>query len=271
MERAAAMRPVFLSASEPDPTRSKEYWDARNLVNLREAVRALCAYVLPRRPLVFGGHPAITPLVRAMADRVSYDAGQSGFKPEILLFLSSHFKSRFPANVAQFKDTELIPAVLPDGGETKPDEGDRAMSLALMRYCMIGKPDPKPLIPQLAEYGRRLGAERQSRFGTTEFAAGVFIGGMEGVEREFNIFRYFHPKTPAWPIASTGAACIKLLDSMDFRMPLRHMLLKDEIPYTRLFEELLGDMRSTSMPPPRKFTRADHLDPPGLDSAHLSA
>ncbi len=59
------MRPVFLSASEPYQGRDREYLDSRNIGNLREAIRALCAHVLPRGKLVFGGHPAITPLVRA--------------------------------------------------------------------------------------------------------------------------------------------------------------------------------------------------------------
>jgi hypothetical protein len=265
------MNPIFLSASEPDPTRSKEYWDARNLVNLREAVRALCAYVLPRQPLVFGGHPAITPLVRAMADRVSHDAGVKASKPQVLLFLSQHFRARFPANVTQFEDTELIPAVFSDGTEAEPDGGDRAMSLALMRYCMLGQPDRKPIIPELAGYASRFGRERVSRFGSSDFAAAVFIGGMEGVEREFNIFRYFHPHTPAWPIASTGAACVKLLESLDLPKSVKNTLMEDKVPYTRLFEELLGGQHLTSPSAPRNFTPSDHLDPPGLGTASLPA
>ena len=92
------MKPVFLSASEPNPNRSREYWDSRKLVAVREAVRAVVAYVLRRQPLVFGGHPAITPLVRAMAARVHHD----GAEPRIPLFLSQHFRARFPAGVADF-------------------------------------------------------------------------------------------------------------------------------------------------------------------------
>ena len=48
-------KPIFLSASEPDPRRSEEYWSSRNLLNVREAVRALAVHVLPRQPLLFGG------------------------------------------------------------------------------------------------------------------------------------------------------------------------------------------------------------------------
>jgi hypothetical protein len=160
--------------------------------------------------------------------------------------------------------------VLSNGTQAEPDSGDRAMSLALMRYCMLGQPDRKPIIPELAGYVSRFGLERRSRFGSSDFAAAVFIGGMEGVEREFNIFRYFHPHTPAWPIASTGAACVKLLESLDLPKSLKNTLMEDKVPYTRLFEELLGGKHRTS-PLPRSFTPSDHLDPPGLGTASLPA
>src|SRR5580704_7618549 len=71
----ARIAPVFLSASEPNPERDPSYWETRNVVNLREAVRAFCAHVLPNFPLVLGGHPAITPLVRGAAQRIAYDLG----------------------------------------------------------------------------------------------------------------------------------------------------------------------------------------------------
>src|SRR5436309_176675 len=111
MGRITTMKPVFLSASEPNPERRPEYWESRNLLNLREAIRALVAYVLPRQPLVFGGHPAITPLVRAIADRIRHDRTERQQEPQILLFLSEHFKSRFPQDVEAFRDTEFTPVV----------------------------------------------------------------------------------------------------------------------------------------------------------------
>ena len=70
--------PVFLSASEPDPKRSEEYYDSRRLLNLREAVLAFCAHTLPHFPVVFGGHPAITPLVRSVAERTPLTCASRG-------------------------------------------------------------------------------------------------------------------------------------------------------------------------------------------------
>src|SRR5262249_22966077 len=78
VDRTAMIAPIFLSASEPDPRRSSEYWDSRKLLDLREAVLAFCAHVSPHFPIVFGGHPAITPLVRGVAERIAFDMGLEG-------------------------------------------------------------------------------------------------------------------------------------------------------------------------------------------------
>jgi hypothetical protein len=47
---------------------------------------------------------------------------------------------------------------------------------------------------------------REMMLGGKEFAAGVFIGGMEGIETEFKMFREFHTEALIIPLASTGAA-----------------------------------------------------------------
>jgi hypothetical protein len=47
---------------------------------------------------------------------------------------------------------------------------------------------------------------RKRMFSENHFVSGVFIGGMEGIEDEFKLFREFHPKALILPISSTGAA-----------------------------------------------------------------
>nr|WP_314369717.1 hypothetical protein [uncultured Acinetobacter sp.] len=84
---------------------------------------------------------------------------------------------------------------------------DRATSLELMRNKMIVEND---------------------------FCAGIFIGGMEGVEDEYKLFRETHPYVPVFPIASTGAAS-KILyfkDKFDDERLLR------DFCYLPLFDEL---------------------------------
>lgn len=69
-----------------------------------------------------------------------------------------------------------------------------------------------------------------------DYVAAFFIGGMEGIRDEYNIFKKFHPKCPCYPIASTGAAARLLYyehsDEFDER-------LLTELSYTSLFKELL--------------------------------
>jgi hypothetical protein len=89
-------------------------------------------------------------------------------------------------------------------------------------------------------YGKELGSARHHRLHTYQFAAAVFIGGMEGVDREFNIFRDFHPDTPAYPVASTGSASQMLLGQVERHLtPDMRQKLASEPAYTLLMQELI--------------------------------
>ena len=72
--------------------------------------------------------------------------------------------------------------------------------------------------------------------GDNDFAAAVFIGGMEGVEDEYNLFRQYHPAARCYPIASTGAAARLLYDEHPGEFDSR---LLSEMSYTSLFKEML--------------------------------
>ncbi len=78
---------------------------------------------------------------------------------------------------------------------------------------------------------------RQHMLGDHVFAAAVFIGGMEGVEDEYALFRQYHPTVPCYPIASTGAAARNLYYS---HIEEFDGCLLSEMSYTSLFKGLLG-------------------------------
>src|SRR5262249_43027101 len=155
----------FLSASIPYGPRAETY--RPDPFAVREAVRALVAETVPRRPLVFGGHPAISPLVWEAANSLNatenvyiyqsmmfWDSGP----PEALFFASQHRLVWVPA----------VP--LPGAGRDGPYDLDA--SLDALRKKMIWDrtledPNSPPLPP---------------------FAAGVFLGGMNGVEVEWDMF-----------------------------------------------------------------------------------
>ena len=158
------MPSIFLSAGIPSQHRQPNYLKTADVIAIRDSVRALVNVVAPGGQIVFGGHPAITPLVRLLL---------RGMAPKVLhhviLYQSLFFKTRFPPEVSEFEQLRFIDAV----------EGDLDASLARMRGAMIS---------------------------AHNFDAAVFLGGMEGVEIEYGIFRRLHPDKPAYPVASAGAA-----------------------------------------------------------------
>lgn len=230
--------PVFLSASEPYRTRHPEYWDTQHLVNIRAAVRALCAHALPHWPLVYGGHPAITPMVNGIRDRVMHDRNRGQPEPvgapDVLMFQSALWPVKEAAGVV------IIPA-LNSNGLAAGSGGDRDMSLLLMRYEMLGTQHDEGVSALRAVHPGQLGRRRAAILGTEAFTAGVFIGGMEGVECEFNIFRSFHPHTPAYVLPTTGAAAAKLQGVLKTQSPDLQALLERETAYGGLFQLLLPE------------------------------
>ncbi len=186
---------VFLSASVPRPDRDPVYFASADLVAIRDAVRALTAAVVPKTVLVFGGHPAITPLVRLVARDMDV-----AVRDRVVLYQSLKFVHEFPPEVTEFERVEKIPAV----------DDDRDRSLAAMRTAMLT--------------------------GHT-FRAGVFIGGMDGVEDEFDLFGRHHPTLPRYPVATTGAAARILFDRSPGAFPPE---LATDYAYFPLFQRLLG-------------------------------
>ncbi|MGD1076671.1 MAG: hypothetical protein ABR903_11425 [Thermodesulfovibrionales bacterium] len=191
---------IFLSASIPDPRRNTAYWETADLTAIRDAVRALATVVLPSATLIWGGHPAITPLIRVVAESVGVSV-----KEHVVLYQSEFFRDQFPA------DNEAFECVIVTRKGT-----DRDSSLEIMRTEMIGR---------------------------NEFNAGIFIGGMEGVELEFDLFRKFHASAPVFPIASTGAAARIIFGKYcsDSRE------LSSDLAYNALFRRILRQVQSRNI------------------------
>lgn len=81
---------------------------------------------------------------------------------------------------------------------------------------------------------------RKQMFSENEFSAAVFIGGMNGIEDEFKMFREFHPDALLLPIASTGAATKIVYDDLLPEEFKNERLVKD-YGYMSLFQKLLID------------------------------
>ena len=185
---------VFLSASIPDPRRNPLYASTSDPIAIGAAVAGLLYVTLGRRLLVWGGHPAITPMVWAAAEDIGVE-----YRSWVHLYQSRFFEEDFPQENARFQNVTYIDAV--------PD--DREASLSAMRRRMLG--DHRLL-------------------------SGVFIGGMEGVEAEFDLVRELHPNAPTYAVATTGGAALVLHG----RHPDQPPELSNSIDYVGMFHRLLG-------------------------------
>lgn len=123
MGQLRAQAAVFLSAGVPDPA-AGHFLGEGDSVAISAAVAAVLEVTLGRRRLVWGGHPAITPMVWAFAESMGVDYGEW-----VLLYQSLRFEDEFPDESALFKNVVFTERV---GDEVES-------SLALMRDQMLGE------------------------------------------------------------------------------------------------------------------------------------
>ncbi|MGE8670235.1 MAG: hypothetical protein ACN6PM_21040 [Achromobacter mucicolens] len=182
------MAQIFLSASIPVQGRG-DFFESADPFLIQFAVRELLAVCLGRRRIVWGGHPAITPMVWAVCESldVSYAAA-------VRLYQSKFFSEWFPEENRRFGNVKFTPAVI----------GDRTGSLDLLRRTMLAEP----------------------------FEAAVFIGGMDGIFDEYNIFREFHPDAKIVTVSAPGGAAMQLARRLRQR--------NSGIDFARIFHRKLG-------------------------------
>lgn len=81
---------------------------------------------------------------------------------------------------------------------------------------------------------------RKRMFTESSFVAGIFIGGMEGIEDEFKLFRELQPQAHILPISSTGAAA-KVVYNKYLPTEIKNVRLENDYAYMSLFQDLLID------------------------------
>jgi hypothetical protein len=112
----------------------------------------------------------------------------------VTLYQSSLFADVFPTENAHFANVVRVDAV----GD------DRSASLKAMRLAMLG----------------------------VEYESAVFIGGMEGILDEYQMFNQIHPAAKVVPVSSPGGAA---------RMLARQLHEEnDRIDFARMFSEKLA-------------------------------
>ena len=165
------MSEVFLSASVPVPGRGT-YHETADPFLIQSAVRELIIAVIRDHRIVWGGHPAITPMIWTICKDLNVD-----YSSAVVLYQSRFFEDRFPQENEQFRNVVFVDAV----------GGDRERSLLRMREEMLSRPDLR---------------------------AAVFIGGMEGVEVEYELFGKFHPGRQRLLVPAPGGAARHLAEKL---------------------------------------------------------
>lgn len=121
-------------------------------------------------------------------------------KRHVTLYQTLFFEDKFPPDNFAFENVVLT-----------EKKNNRDESLELMRRKLINEND---------------------------FKVGVFIGGMEGINDEYRMFKERHPNALILPIASTGAAANILYENQPQGFDIR---LKNDYAYMALFRDLLND------------------------------
>ncbi|QDO94437.1 hypothetical protein FNB79_10835 [Formosa sediminum] len=93
------------------------------------------------------------------------------------------------------------------------------------------------LTPTMEDRDNSLRLMRELMLGDKEFAAGIFIGGMDGVEDEYKMFRELHPEALIIPLASTGAAAKFIYENSINR----NERFQNDYAFSSTFQELLID------------------------------
>ena len=162
---------VFLSASFPSGKRGARF-EPFDPGAIADAVTAVVRAVLVAKGrLLFGGHPTITPLVLMVASELDAEGA-------VDVFQSQWFEDQIT------RETRALAKAGFGAIHWTPERATRKASLETMREQMLGHD------------GRLI--------------AGVFIGGMEGVREEYELFRQFQPRVPRVSLVGPGGAAAKL-------------------------------------------------------------
>ena len=113
---------IFLSAGVPDPRRGLQYAKTADTVAITAAVSALVHVTLGRRLLVWGGQPAITPMIWVVAEGLGVD-----YASWVRLYQSKHFADEYPEDNQRFQNVIYTDEV----------SHDREQSLRQMRERMF--------------------------------------------------------------------------------------------------------------------------------------
>lgn len=149
--------------------------------------------------------------------------------PLVTVYQSRLYTDRIPASTWRIAETEVgdIKLVEAVAGE-EPRPGANGESLAALRDAML-----RPVGP-----GR-----------TETLSAGLFIGGMEGVRKEFDLFRERFPSVPVYAFAGPGGIAARLARGLVLVKDSPHDLV-DSPDYAATMDSIVADVAVRGPEPP---------------------
>lgn len=200
---------LFLSASVPEFRSPEEFersdWQAVDRINrdyvanarperIRAAVVALTRVALRRPPmrLAFGAHPSISPMILQAARNME------ALPDSILVFQSEAYRDDIPGSTLDLADWSCGRLILTAKQPEPPFKPSPTST---------GKP-----LRRLSPYANSLRFMRELMAAVPGTCGGVFIGGMNGVEDEADIFQRVQRGKPRFAMPTTESAARRLDD-----------------------------------------------------------
>ena len=208
--RENEQRSVFVSASIPDPTRWDGDFDA---LEITDAVVALARVFLTAGwRLVSAAHPTIAPLLLYVAAELARPNDPERTS-RVTIYQSELFEDVLPTATRRFEADGVGSIVW-----TAPSPGD---------------------LPQPGKWDSSLEIMRRQMLAETQPAAGLFVGGMQGVPDEYRMFAERLPGRPRFPIGRPGGEARSLAHEID--SPLRPLLVDGDV-YPAIWRAVLAEL-----------------------------
>ena len=191
---------VFLSASFPSSDRDSRYFETTDPDELTQAIVSLArATFAADGRLLFGGHPSVSPLVMMIADE----------------YLPADPEERLP-----LVESRGFPVVIYQSAAFRPwiseaTERMQRLNLGEITFTplapdetLAGVTAPSPLL-----FPASLDLMRREMMARPRLAGAVFVGGMEGIKAEAELFQKLHGDLPAYFVGAPGGAAREILET----------------------------------------------------------
>lgn len=251
---------IFLSASIPpsDLTALRNRPDAWQDLYLgyptqprevERAIQEMIPHILKHRDftLVFGGHPAITPIVADLARR----RNQSGKKFAIEIYQSAFFAGQEPFNQRQdqhlYQHIQWTPICQPPVTDPQPVTSAFAPGAhPLQTHSQAGQEhqQARQALGQLEEAEKLQWREASllymRRQMISDCQAGIFLGGMKGISDELKLFEQANPQSPVWLITRPGGRTARIVAE---REAPSHWRIESEYAYETIGENIYNEIQ----------------------------